>query len=83
MTFLNDGVFTNRCHGTVNMALPSGTGTFATDPTCPAVGGVVTTANTFSVLAPWITVLGLVGCVGTIVVFAKPWKKAENWSCAR
>jgi hypothetical protein len=80
-TFLNYGTFTNRCHGTVNITPTSGSGTFTTDPTCPAVGavgGVVTTVNVFSILAPWIAVLGLVACVGTAVVFVKPWKKPEN-----
>jgi hypothetical protein len=71
VTFVNGGTFTNRCHGTVNITPTSGTGTFTTDPTCPAVGGVVTTVNAFSILAPWIGVLGLVGCIGTVVVFAK------------
>jgi hypothetical protein len=69
--FVNDGTFTNRCHGTVNISPTSGTGTFTTDPTCPAVGAVVTTVNAFSILAPWIAVLGLVGCVVTIAVVAK------------
>lgn len=78
VAFDNDGTFTNRCHGTVNMTPTSGTGTFTTDPTCPAVGGVVTTVNAFSILAPWIAVLGLVGCIGPAVVVAKPWKKREN-----
>jgi hypothetical protein len=36
-----------------------------------AVGGVVTTVNTFSVLAPWIAVIAVVGCIGTIAVIAK------------
>ena len=40
---------------------------------CPAaaVGGVVLPANTLAVLAPWLAVLGLVGCIGTVVVVAK------------
>jgi hypothetical protein len=37
----------------------------------PAVGGVVMRVNTFVVLAPWLAVIGLVGCIGTIVVVAK------------
>jgi hypothetical protein len=71
--FVNDGTFTNRCHGTVNMTPTAGTGTFTTDPTCPleAVGGVVTTANTLALVAPWLTVIGLVGCISTAVVVAK------------
>jgi hypothetical protein len=35
------------------------------------VGGVVTPANTLAVLAPWLVVIGLVGCIGTIVVVAE------------
>ena len=47
---------------------------------CPeeAVGGVVIPANTLAVLAPWLAVIGVVGCIGTIVAVAKPWKKPEN-----
>ncbi len=71
VTFINGGTFTNRCHGTVNIAPTSGTGTFTTDPTCPAVGGVVTTVNAFSLLTPWIAVLGLIGCIGTAVLAKK------------
>ena len=36
-----------------------------------AVGGVVIPVNTFAVLAPWLAVIGLVGCIGTVVVVAK------------
>jgi hypothetical protein len=78
VAFDNDGTFTNRCHGTVNIAPTSGTGTFTTDPTCPAVGGVVTTVNAFSILAPWMAVLGIVGCIATVVFGSNRWKKPEN-----
>ena len=69
-TFVNDGTFTNRCHGTVNMT-PTGSGTFTTDPTCGAVGGVVIPANTLAVLGPWLAVIGLVGCIGTVALVTK------------
>jgi len=36
-----------------------------------AVGGIVIPVNTFAVLAPWLAVIGLVGCIGTVVVVAK------------
>ena len=32
------------------------------------VGGVVMAMNTIAVLAPWLAVIGLVGCIGTVVV---------------
>jgi hypothetical protein len=35
------------------------------------VGGVLTPANTFAIVAPWLAVIGVVGCIGTIVVVAK------------
>jgi hypothetical protein len=35
------------------------------------VGGVVMSVNTFAVLEPWLAVIGLVGCIGTIVVIAE------------
>jgi hypothetical protein len=41
---------------------------------CPApeaVGGVVTSVSTLSILAPWLAVIGLVGCIGTAVAVAK------------
>jgi len=40
-------------------------------PPSAAVGGVVIPVNTFAVLAPWLAVIGLVGCIGTVVVVAK------------
>jgi hypothetical protein len=52
--------------------------TFEPSGGCPAaVGGAVTPANNFVIVAPWFAVIGVVGCIGTIVV-AKPWKKFEN-----
>jgi len=40
------------------------------DPIAP-VGGIVTPVDTFAILGPWLAVIGLVGCIGTIVVLAK------------
>jgi hypothetical protein len=34
--------------------------------------------SVFAVLGPWLAVIGVVGCIGTLVGVAKPWKKAEN-----
>jgi hypothetical protein len=36
-----------------------------------AVGGVVIPVSTLAVLAPWLAIIGLVGCIGTVVVFAR------------
>ena len=46
--------------------------------TAAPVGGVVMPANTFAMVSPWLALVGVVGCIGTIVVVAKPWKKPEN-----
>ena len=35
------------------------------------VGGILMPANTFTVFAPWLAVIGAVGCIGTVVVVAK------------
>jgi hypothetical protein len=40
-----------------------------------AVGGVVIPANTLALVAPWLAVIGLVGCIGIVVVVAKKRKK--------
>ena len=48
------------------------------DPIVAPVGGIVAPVNTFAVLAPWLAAIGLVGCIGTVAVVAKPWKKPEN-----
>jgi hypothetical protein len=40
-------------------------------PASAPVGGVVIPVNTFAVLAPWLAVIGLVGCIGAVVVVAK------------
>jgi hypothetical protein len=36
-----------------------------------SVGGVLMPANTFVLLSPWLAVIGLVGCIGTVVAVAK------------
>jgi hypothetical protein len=46
-------------------------------PSAP-VGGVVMPANTLAILTPWLAVIGLVGCIGTVVAVARSWKKREN-----
>jgi hypothetical protein len=40
-------------------------------PCCPAVGGCVQPVNNFALLSPWLAVIGLVGCIGTVAVVAK------------
>jgi hypothetical protein len=44
--------------------------TFTNSPE-QAVGGAVLPANTLAILGPWLAVIGVVGCIGTIVVIAK------------
>jgi hypothetical protein len=41
------------------------------DTCAPAVGGLVMPANTLALVAPWLAIIGLVGCIGTVVVVAK------------
>jgi hypothetical protein len=36
-----------------------------------AVGGVVMPANSFAIVAPWLAVIGVVGCIGVVVVVVK------------
>ncbi|MGD0549247.1 MAG: hypothetical protein ABSA81_01710 [Candidatus Bathyarchaeia archaeon] len=48
-----------------------GSGTFDVAGSCCAVGGCVQPVNTFGILSPWLAVIGLVGCIGTVVVVAK------------
>ena len=43
----------------------------STCSSCAAVGGCVQPVNTFALLSPWMAVIGLVGCIGTVVVVAK------------
>jgi hypothetical protein len=44
--------------------------TFTNSPV-GAVGGVVMPTNTFALVSPWLAVIGLVGCIGTVVVVTK------------
>jgi hypothetical protein len=51
---------------------PSVSGIFdVAGPCCPAVGGCVQPVNTFALVSPWLAVIGLVGCIGTVAVVAK------------
>jgi hypothetical protein len=45
--------------------------TFTNSPISPAVGGVVMPANTLAILAPWLAVIGVVGCLGTVAAVVK------------
>jgi hypothetical protein len=40
------------------------------EPIAP-VGGVVRAANTLVIVAPWLAIIGLVGCIGTVAVIVK------------
>jgi len=40
-------------------------------PCCAAIGGCVQPVNTFALISPWLLAIGLIGCVGTVVVVAK------------
>jgi hypothetical protein len=40
-------------------------------PCCAAVGGCVQPVNTFALVSPWLVAIGLIGCIGTVVVVAK------------
>ena len=50
-----------------------GSGLF--EVSCCAVGGCVQPVNAFTIVAPWLAVIGLVGCVGTVVVVARKREK--------
>jgi len=58
--------YTGTCSppGVLHLALTFG------NPAAP-VGGVMIPVNKFAVLAPWLAVIGLVGCIGAAVVVAK------------
>jgi len=56
---------TGTCHlGVLDLVLTFGNA-------AAAVGGVVIPVKAFAVLAPWLAVIGLVGCIGTVFVVAK------------
>jgi len=52
-------------------AIGSGSASFDVAGPCCAVGGCVQPVNTFALLSPWLVAIGLVGCIGTVVVVAK------------
>ncbi|MGA2239711.1 MAG: hypothetical protein ABSG74_10915 [Candidatus Bathyarchaeia archaeon] len=53
--------------GAITLDFTFSTPTAAVGP----VGGVVIPVNKFAVLAPWLALIGLVGCIGTVFVIAK------------
>jgi hypothetical protein len=53
------------CSGTVDTDFPTATATYSSSA---PVGGVVVPGNEFAILAPWLTVIGLVGCIGTVAI---------------
>ena len=55
----------------VDTSNPSVSGPFDVAGPCCAVGGCVQPVNTFALLSPWLAVIGLVGCIGTIAVVTK------------
>ena len=59
--------------GTDRVQFTVGTDLCPNVPSCStaAVGGCVQPVNTFALLSPWMAVIGLVGCIGTVVVVAK------------
>ena len=79
-TFVVSESATCGSHYTVTLALsadealidqsrPIGSAPF--DVACCAVGGCVQPVNTFALLSPWLAIIGLVGCIGAVVVVAK------------
>jgi hypothetical protein len=48
---------------------------FTNSPVAPAVGGVVLSLNTLVLVAPWLAVIGLVGCVGIVVLVLRKREK--------
>jgi len=57
---------------------PSYEGSFNNEGGTCAVGGIVEPVNTFALVSPWLAVIGVVGCICTAIVVAKPRKKPEN-----
>jgi hypothetical protein len=55
----------------ITQTLDSASATFDVAGPCCAVGGCVQPVNTFALLSPWLLTIGLVGCIGTVVVVAK------------
>jgi hypothetical protein len=48
-----------------------GSASFDVSGPCCAVGGCVQSVNTFALLSPWFVAIGLIGCIGTVVVARK------------
>jgi hypothetical protein len=74
--------FVNGAGLNLNLQLQSTTGTcssghlhlalnFRNAAVAVPVGGVMIPVSTFAVLAPWLVVIGLVGCIGTVFVVVK------------
>jgi hypothetical protein len=56
----------------VDTSNPSVSGPFdVAGPCCPAVGGCVQPVNTFALVSPYLAVIAVLGCIGTVVVVAK------------
>ena len=65
------GKYTVTVEGYIDVETPGGVASVEYNTDCPAVGGVVEPANMFALLSPWLAVVGLVSCIGTVVVVAK------------
>jgi hypothetical protein len=63
------GLYTVTLTGYLGQTSDSASSSFTV--TGGPVGGVVMPANTFALVAPWLLIIGLVGCIGTLVVFAR------------
>jgi hypothetical protein len=60
----------------ISQTLGSASATFdVAGSCCAAVGGCVQPVNTFALVAPWLAVIGLVGCVTAVAVVAKKREK--------
>ena len=59
--------------GSADIQFTVGTEACPNVPPCStaAVGGCVQPVNTFTLLSPWLAIVGLVGCIGTVAVIAK------------
>jgi hypothetical protein len=62
-TWVQDTTYNYLIRAVVDPILPP--------PSGAPVGGVVMPANNLAIAAPWLAVIGLVGCIGTVVVVAK------------
>lgn len=74
-TYLSNGVTVDYVEGD-QVVCTFTNSPIAPRPTeAPPVGGVVMPANTFAIAAPWLAIVGLVGCIGTVAVVAKKREK--------